>query len=676
VIPKNVSFGNTSGYTSNNTNNPTNALPSKKKEKSKPQIPMEHDGGVLCMCPIPDNYLLQTNTPKHQEECDGMRTHRFLSGGADSTVKLWEVNESPLESGKDNNKSGKEMVPRLVRTYRGHSGYVHSIAVLGTLFDPTMNNNINEDGDCVNSDNGLSQNHRRKGNFARRTKSRDNLTTGDDHPLDKSFKSVNTASSGDSRGSGGRSNLKSINMAMKSMRRISHLSNDSSDRSDRLKQLGMSRRRLLFVSASRDNTLRIWPIGDTNEHEAYFEDESKNHGGGNKKESSADPFAKGMKLRGHQFGKNNIAGVLCVCAVPSFSPDDTTTTNGSIVEDDTTETDGTISAGQFCSGGSDGLIRVWDVRSALTLGLTKVPKAGMYGAVQLQCINPQDPETVQSGGGPPAPITSLVCTHCGVQKEQEVALFAGDASGTIRRYSRMNESGTGHVNSAIWWICTGMFAGHTHPITGMSMLSSPMLLPLLCPNVDIDVDDEDIGTMLVSSCKDGSICVWDAFDARIHSQQKNSYEKRQDDQDRAHGRIPKRAAMWEIELNDGEDLGAHNGHRSLSNSNTTDRPSFNDRVGITSITTLPAGTLMVAGTTDGAIRMWNVSSGLYEGAYNLGKYVQIWSLGVLSEQDIAEECDDYGERKIHSAGIIVSGDNRGRIRVLGRCRLECVRCLK
>jgi len=220
-----------------------------------------------------------------------------------------------------------------------------------------------------------------------------------------------------------------------------------------------------------------------------------------------------------------------------------------------------------------------------------------------------------------------------------------------------------------------MFAGHTHFITGMSMLSSPMLLPLLCPNVDIDVGDEDIGTMLVSSCKDGSICAWDAFDARIHSQQ-NSYEKRQDDQDRAHGRIPKRAAMWEIELNDGEDLGADNGRRFLSNSNNTDLPSFKDRVGVTFITTLPAGTLMVAGTTNGAICMWNVSSGLYEGAYNLGKYVQIWSLGVLSEQDVMEECDDYGERKIHSAGIIVAGDNRGRIRVLGRCRLECVRCLK
>ena len=82
--------------------------------------------------------------------------------------------------------------------------------------------------------------------------------------------------------------------------------------------------------------------------------------------------------------------------------------------------------------------------------------------------------------------------------------------------------------------------------------------------------------------------------------------------------------MWGIELNDGEDLGAHNGHGSLSNSNTTDGPSFNDRVGITSITTLPAGTLMMAGTNDGAIRMWNVSSRLSEGAYNLREYVQIW----------------------------------------------------
>lgn len=201
-----------------------------------------------------------------------------------------------------------------------------------------------------------------------------------------------------------------------------------------------------------------------------------------------------------------------------------------------------------------------------------------------------------------------------------------------------------------------MFLGHNHPVTGMAMLSSPLLLSLLCPNVDIDVGDGDAGTMLVSSCKDGSICVWDAFDTRILSQQ-DSDEEKQYNMDFAAGRVPRRAAMWEIELNDDAALGTAAGSDRAASSR--------GRVGVTSMTTLQAGTLMAAGTTDGAIRMWNVASGLYEGAYNLGRHVQIWSLGVLSEQDIAEEeYDEDGERRIHTAGIMVSGDNRGRIRIL------------
>jgi hypothetical protein len=74
--------------------------------------------------------------------------------------------------------------------------------------------------------------------------------------------------------------------------------------------------------------------------------------------------------------------------------------------------------------------------------------------------------------------------------------------------------------------------------------------------------------------------------------------------------------------------------------------------------------MMAAGTTDGAIRLWDVSSGLYEGAYNLGKSVQVWSLSVLSERDIYEGYDEFGELKIYSAGILIAGDNRGRIRIL------------
>lgn len=88
-----------------------------------------------------------------------------------------------------------------------------------------------------------------------------------------------------------------------------------------------------------------------------------------------------------------------------------------------------------------------------------------------------------------------------------------------------------------------------------------------------------------------------------------------------------------------------------------------ERVGVVSLTCFSEGLMMAAGTTDGAIRLWDVSSGLYEGAYNIG-LVQVWSLSVLSERDIYEGYDEFGELKTYSAGIIISGDNRGRIRIL------------
>ena len=198
-------------------------------------------------------------------------------------------------------------------------------------------------------------------------------------------------------------------------------------------------------------------------------------------------------------------------------------------------------------------------------------------------------------------------------------------------------------------MCTGVFAGHNNPVTSLEILSSPTLFPLLCPNAD--AGEDDVGTMLISSCKDGSICVYDAFDAR------NSDSKRDLDSSENSEEIRrKREAMWEIELNDGAG--------GTGKKNRDHRSSSSSRTGVTSLTTLNIGTLMAAGTTDGQIRLWNVSSGLYEGAYNLGR-VQIWALGILSEEDVAEEFGDYGDgMKIHSAGIIVAGDNRGRIRIL------------
>ena len=79
---------------------------------------------------------------------------------------------------------------------------------------------------------------------------------------------------------------------------------------------------------------------------------------------------------------------------------------------------------------------------------------------------------------------------------------------------------------------------------------------------------------------------------------------------------------------------------------------------------------MAAGSSDGQIRLWDVSSGLYEGTYNLGTKVQVWSLAVLSEREVAKGYDEYGDLQIHNACIIIAGDNLGRLRVL---RKICVR---
>jgi WD40 repeat protein len=164
--------------------------------------------------------------------------------------------------------------------------------------------------------------------------------------------------------------------------------------------------------------------------------------------------------------------------------------------------------------------------------------------------------------------------------------------------------------------------------------------------------------MLVSSCEDGWVRVWDACDAR-----RGSSENDDDDRGAAASgggggrrRTPRREPMWEIDLNIDKEGGA---------------PFPGGRIGVTSLAALQAGTLIAAGTTDGKIRMWNVSSGLYEGAYNLGRSVQVWSLGVASERAECKEVAEYDyagrdsrERTVrNSVGIIVSGDNAGRIRV-------------
>ena len=87
---------------------------------------------------------------------------------------------------------------------------------------------------------------------------------------------------------------------------------------------------------------------------------------------------------------------------------------------------------------------------------------------------------------------------------------------------------------------------------------------------------------------------------------------------------------------------------------------------------LQDSTLIAAGTTDGKIHMWNMLRGLYEEAYNFSRPVQVWSLGELLELvDCGEAAEfNYGkhghrERTVcMSTGVIVSGDNQGRIHVM------------
>ena len=56
-----------------------------KRREIKPQLPMEHDGGVLCICGVPS-----ISINKFNEVEESIERHRFLSGGADGIIKLWE----------------------------------------------------------------------------------------------------------------------------------------------------------------------------------------------------------------------------------------------------------------------------------------------------------------------------------------------------------------------------------------------------------------------------------------------------------------------------------------------------------------------------------------------------------------------------------------------------------
>ncbi|KAL7463459.1 hypothetical protein ACHAXS_003910 [Conticribra weissflogii] len=637
--PSIATVGQVSKRPSDSTENLPNLLDSSERSNRSgathltPQTPMEHDGGILCVTPVPTTDVNNNNDRRRNKfdgGFDGGKTHRFLSGGIDGAVKLWEVYEPPNSRYLD---SRDPLTPRLVKTYKGHKGYVHSIAVLGSFdpfegvkFDSTIPHEGDDDEQSLYSNNDSSSS---KSEESRKRNNSNNLNR---------FSRKNTNGSG---GNNAHSKLDAELQRQKALQK-------------QLKRWGGRRKKDLFVTASRDNTLRIWEIENYNENDAYFEDGEDSNSTGGRSTGASPILATGKKLRGHEFGTNAAGGVLCVCAVPSNKASKKDG-NNSAGED--SGVGKTVSAGQFASGGSDGVVRIWDVRSAL-FSIGKVPKAGMYGTV---CIQSLHPIPIMSGAASntrkgksskeqptvsrPVPITSIICSQ-GDDGSGEYGLFAADANGTIRRYSPMNECGDGHVNGAIWWGCTGIFHGHRSTISSLSLISSPNLMPALTPSSGPDKHSGKIGTMLLSSSNDGSIRIWDAFDMRIKAKLAHLSDEKKSMLQRVH--------LREIELNEKKRTQDNGSRPSMAN------VALDGCVGVTSLVSLGNGNLMAAGTTDGAVRLWNVATGLYEGAYNVGKSVQVWSLAVLAEEDMGETEDG----DVQSISMLVSGDNRGRIRIL------------
>ena len=236
---------------------------------------------------------------------------------------------------------------------------------------------------------------------------------------------------------------------------------------------------------------------------------------------------------------------------------------------------------------------------------------------------------------------SITCVMCTGKTLNSVALFAADSNGTIRRYSPKNKNSIG-CNQAIWWEFTGLFDSGSNPVSSLTILDSHVL------SNRVYRDDRRKSVSLLSSASSGCIRVWDGSDVLMNeqidaSETEYSYIAR---------KKYKRKALWKIQLNenedsDGEDSSAPTKHSVLAK----------NQIFITSLSTFQ-GRRLIAGATDGIIRIWDLSSGSYEGAFTSGSNIQIWSLAVVSEEEYEIDND------IVSVGIIVSGDNRGRIRLL------------
>jgi WD40 repeat protein len=406
------------------------------------------------------------------------------------------------------------------------------------------------------------------------------------------------------------------------------------------------RKRDLFVSASRDNTLRIWELDGE-----YVEsdNDSRISGGTSEKtmDGKNDLSTKGKKMRGHIFGGTQTSqGVLCVCAVPSL------TSSGWLAHD---------TAGQFVSGGSDGIVRVWDVRSALSL--ERVPKSGVYSTVQIQCLEKDrisvlkdaeeesESEEEEDGDGKERqrrrknknaiPITSVIC--CG-RTVDTVSLFAADASGIIRRYSPKNKSSIGYVNNSLYWEHSGYFTSGSSPVTSLTILQSPDLAKLVYKR---DYAGKK-ATLLASASADGCIRVWDASDVHLNAKLDASDTQ----YSHIHRKKMKREALLTLRLNDKESYDEEERGANKAKNNIPER-----LISVTSIATI-LGRRLIAGTSDGCIHILDVSTRQFEGSYNFGSNIQVWSVSVVSEAEY-----QAGDEKI-GVGVIVSGDNRGRLRAL------------
>ena len=635
---------------------------------------------------------------------------QFLSGGADGLIKLWEIQQS---------HDGSGFTPRLVQTYDGHSSYVHSVAVIGTVDTRRYAMDTQGDEDRKNRDRGGVG---PRSGFMRRKSSKLGMTRSSSagcflQTADEDNVSCYTTSSGGSaksyqtgaRGFGKKQQhrrLKGFKQQLSSIPSIKSLALDSSEHGEAF--LG---KRTLFVSASKDNTCRIWSIDSESDVLDEFDDDVSDTC--SRDSSKGDALSRGLLLRDNKEEEGQVVvGVTCVCALPSVGNSeedlDGSVRSGNSQSSDRSSTkdedrrERSVRIVKFCSGGSDGSVRIWEVR--LIVESRPSRPGNVYITNEVQCFNGDHKVGT--------PITVLRCTPAYDVHEDDyahAAIFAGDTSGIIRRYSPIDQNyphrGSNRDLSAQCkdgWFFSGIFSGHQHSVSDMSLLTSSSIMPLIVDDADSTSCCND-GTLLISSDEDGTICVWDAYDEALQVEEAEVRAKRSGFQ--GHGRraqlqeqsiadhlrnlrrLRKRSALWEIELNDDEDDDPDSPHNSLMSCSggpplAIKVEELKERVGATSIGTLNNGTFMAAGTTDGAIRLWNVGSGLYEGAYNFGRNVQIWSLVMMDDEyfsaTVPQEQVEYGRDFLRSSstsnwtegtegpksGIMISGDNRGRIRVL------------